>query len=67
MAASNCAAGLDGLAAEPGVGLGIGLGACSPFLDNVAPEGWDPVRYRFLTKPFGSTELAKTIDDLFDS
>jgi CheY-like chemotaxis protein len=30
-------------------------------------EGWDAERYRFLTKPFGSTELTKTIDDLFDS
>ena len=29
--------------------------------------GWDPLRYRFLTKPFSSTELAKTIDDLLDS
>lgn len=28
-------------------------------------EGWEPERYRFLTKPFGSTELAKAIDDLF--
>jgi two-component system, cell cycle sensor histidine kinase and response regulator CckA len=30
-------------------------------------EGWDSARYRFLTKPFGSTELTKTIEDLFDS
>lgn len=29
-------------------------------------EGWDPERHRFLTKPFGSTELAKTIDELFE-
>lgn len=30
-------------------------------------EGWDPGRFRFLTKPFGSAELAKVIDDLFQS
>lgn len=30
-------------------------------------EGWDSDRYRFLTKPFGSTELTKTIEELFDS
>ena len=28
-------------------------------------EGWDPGRFRFLTKPFGSTELAKSIEELF--
>jgi two-component system, cell cycle sensor histidine kinase and response regulator CckA len=28
-------------------------------------EGWDPGRFRFLTKPFGSTELAKAIEELF--
>ena len=30
-------------------------------------EGWDPGRFRFLTKPFGSAELAKAIDELFQS
>jgi two-component system cell cycle sensor histidine kinase/response regulator CckA len=30
-------------------------------------EGWDPARFRFLTKPFGSAELAKAIEDLFQS
>lgn len=34
---------------------------------SVDMEGWDPKRYRFLTKPFGSSELTKTIEDLFDS
>lgn len=29
-------------------------------------EGWDPKRFRFLTKPFGSTELAKSIEELFE-
>jgi DNA-binding NtrC family response regulator len=28
-------------------------------------EGWEPGRFRFLTKPFGSTELGKAIEDLF--
>lgn len=28
-------------------------------------EGWEPERYRFLTKPFGSSELARVIDELF--
>jgi two-component system cell cycle sensor histidine kinase/response regulator CckA len=28
-------------------------------------EGWEPNRFRFLTKPFGSAELAKAIDELF--
>jgi two-component system cell cycle sensor histidine kinase/response regulator CckA len=28
-------------------------------------EGWEPGRYRFLTKPFGSAELAGAIDELF--
>lgn len=28
-------------------------------------EGWEPRHYRFLTKPFGSAELASTIEDLF--
>jgi two-component system, cell cycle sensor histidine kinase and response regulator CckA len=30
-------------------------------------DGWEPGRFRFLTKPFGSTELAKAIEDLFQS
>lgn len=30
-------------------------------------EGWEPGRFRFLTKPFGSAELAKAIDELFQS
>lgn len=30
-------------------------------------EGWQPDQYRFLTKPFGSAELAKMIDELFES
>jgi two-component system, cell cycle sensor histidine kinase and response regulator CckA len=30
-------------------------------------EGWEPGRFRFLTKPFGSAELVKTIDELFQS
>jgi two-component system cell cycle sensor histidine kinase/response regulator CckA len=30
-------------------------------------EGWEPERYRFLTKPFGSAELAKMIGELFQS
>jgi two-component system cell cycle sensor histidine kinase/response regulator CckA len=30
-------------------------------------EGWEPGRFRFLTKPFGSAELAKTIDELFQT
>lgn len=34
---------------------------------SVDMEGWDPERYRFLTKPFGSSELAKTIEELFVS
>jgi two-component system cell cycle sensor histidine kinase/response regulator CckA len=29
-------------------------------------EGLDPERYRFLTKPFGSAELVRMIDDLFE-
>lgn len=29
-------------------------------------DGWEPEHYRFLTKPFGSSELARMIDDLFD-
>jgi two-component system, cell cycle sensor histidine kinase and response regulator CckA len=28
-------------------------------------EGWEPERYRFLTKPFGSSELARVLDELF--
>jgi two-component system, cell cycle sensor histidine kinase and response regulator CckA len=28
-------------------------------------EGWDPARFRFLTKPFGSAELSRAIDELF--
>jgi two-component system cell cycle sensor histidine kinase/response regulator CckA len=28
-------------------------------------EGWDPARFRFLTKPFGSVELTRAIDELF--
>jgi two-component system cell cycle sensor histidine kinase/response regulator CckA len=28
-------------------------------------EGWEANRFRFLTKPFGSAELAKAIDELF--
>jgi two-component system, cell cycle sensor histidine kinase and response regulator CckA len=28
-------------------------------------EGWEPTRFRFLTKPFGSAELARAIDELF--
>jgi CheY-like chemotaxis protein len=28
-------------------------------------EEWEPAHYRFLTKPFGSSELATMIDDLF--
>ena len=28
-------------------------------------EGWGSDRFRFLTKPFGSAELAKVIDELF--
>jgi two-component system cell cycle sensor histidine kinase/response regulator CckA len=28
-------------------------------------EGWEPARFRFLTKPFGSAELAGAIDELF--
>jgi two-component system cell cycle sensor histidine kinase/response regulator CckA len=28
-------------------------------------EGWEPGRFRFLTKPFGSAELVKAIDELF--
>ena len=27
-------------------------------------EGWEPEQYRFLTKPFGSAELARVIDEL---
>ncbi len=30
-------------------------------------EGWEPERYRFLTKPFGSAELTRMIDELFES
>lgn len=30
-------------------------------------DGWEPGRFRFLTKPFGSAELAKVIDELFES
>jgi two-component system, cell cycle sensor histidine kinase and response regulator CckA len=30
-------------------------------------EGWEPGRFRFLTKPFGSAELARTIDELFEA
>ena len=30
-------------------------------------EGWDPGRFRFLTKPFGSAELGKAIDELFQA
>src|SRR5688572_14643848 len=30
-------------------------------------EGWEPGRFRFLTKPFGSAELAKAIDELFQA
>lgn len=30
-------------------------------------EGWEPNRFRFLTKPFSSAELGKTIDELFAS
>jgi len=30
-------------------------------------EGWEPGRFRFLTKPFGSAELARAIDELFQS
>lgn len=29
--------------------------------------GWEPAQYRFLTKPFGSLELATVIEDLFYS
>ncbi len=29
-------------------------------------DGWAPARHRFLTKPFGSSELANAIDELFD-
>lgn len=28
-------------------------------------EGWEPGRFRFLTKPFGSAELTGAIDELF--
>jgi DNA-binding response OmpR family regulator len=28
--------------------------------------GWDPERYRFLTKPFGSAELVRMINELFE-
>lgn len=28
-------------------------------------EGWDPVRFHYLTKPFGSADLARAIEDLF--
>jgi CheY-like chemotaxis protein len=28
-------------------------------------DGWDPARFRFLTKPFGSAELSRAIDELF--
>jgi two-component system, cell cycle sensor histidine kinase and response regulator CckA len=28
-------------------------------------EGWDPARFRFLTKPFGAAELSRAIDELF--
>jgi len=28
-------------------------------------DGWEPEQYRFLTKPFGSSELARVIDELF--
>lgn len=34
---------------------------------NADLAGWEPDRYRFLTKPFGSAELTKTIEELFDS
>ena len=30
-------------------------------------DGWEPGRYRFLTKPFSSAELAKAIDELFQT
>jgi hypothetical protein len=30
-------------------------------------EGWEPGRFRVLTKPFGAAELARTIDELFQS
>jgi two-component system cell cycle sensor histidine kinase/response regulator CckA len=30
-------------------------------------EGWEPGRFRFLTKPFGSAELARAIDELFQA
>lgn len=30
-------------------------------------DGWEPERFRFLTKPFGSAELAGAIDELFRS
>ena len=30
-------------------------------------EGWGPERFRFLNKPFGSAELARAIDDLFET
>jgi len=29
-------------------------------------EGWGPERFRFLNKPFGSAELARAIDELFE-
>jgi two-component system cell cycle sensor histidine kinase/response regulator CckA len=29
-------------------------------------EGWNPERFRFLTKPFGSAELAQAVDELFE-
>lgn len=28
-------------------------------------DGWDPSRFRFLTKPFGAAELSRAIDELF--
>lgn len=31
-----------------------------------ATEGWGPERFRFLTKPFGSAELSRAIDELFE-
>ena len=30
-------------------------------------EGWGRERFRFLNKPFGSAELARAIDDLFET
>ncbi len=56
-----------------GLGVARSLTARSPKLrvllvSGYAPsgtEGWDPGRLSFLTKPFGSAELGRAIDELF--